>query len=169
MSQPVTRRIEDATPFHAGTDRTMAVLSLAVAVGVVFWFKLPLNFDVNSPEFNPMVFLPVVLVLYGVAQAFKSVRGRGIVNRFGASVFEMQGNAVSVGQTLRGRVVTSRDLIATSGFRLRLRCIEEVSYAQSAGSAGDRRRDVIRWEAESTVEATESGSDGVPVTTPPAT
>ena len=161
-SPTVTRRIEDATPVHAGTDWKMAALSIAVAVGVVWWFQMPLSFDVNSPSFNPAVFVPVLLGLYGVTQAFSWMRGRNVGSRFGTSVFEMHGNAVSAGQTLRGRVITSRDLPAAGGFLVRLRCVEAVRY-NDVGSSSARTQDKIRWEQERTVHSTGSGSAGVPV------
>jgi len=164
MASPTTRRIDDATPVHAATDWTMAALSIAAAVGIVWWFALPLNFDVNAPSFNPAVFVPVALVLYGAVQGVKYLRARGIGQRFGASVFEMQGHALAVAGTLRGRVITARDLAAPGGFRLRLRCIEEVHYADQAGGGRTASRaDRIRWEATATVPAAASSTQGVPV------
>lgn len=164
MVTPDTRRIDDATPFHATTDGTMAALSLAAAAGMMWWFEMPLDFDVNSPSFNPAVFLPVALVLYGIVQGVKYLRARSTGQRFGASVFEMQGQAVAIGGTLRGQVKTSRDLAAPGGFRLRLRCIEEVRYSdQAGGGPTDRRADRIRWEATDTVQTAGSRSPGVPV------
>ena len=127
MSATTTRRIEDATPAHAATDWKMAALAIAAAVGMVWWFKLSLDFDVNAPSFNPAVFVPVVLALYGVLQAVTYLRGRSLGSRFGVSAFEMLGHTVDTGSTLRGRVLTSRDLHSPGGFRLRLQCIEEVA------------------------------------------
>ncbi len=163
MSATTTHRIEDATPVHAATDWKMAALAVAAAVGMVWWFKLPLDFDVNAPSFNPAVFVPVVLVLYGVLQAVTYLRGRRLGSRFGVSAFEMQGHTVDTGSTLRGRVLTSRDVHAPGGFRLRLRCIEEARYADHAGDAGTRRRDRILWESDHTVQSSGSRSSGVPV------
>jgi hypothetical protein len=164
MATRTTRRIDDSTPFHATTDWTMAALSLAAAVGMVWWFDMPLNFDVNSPSFNPAVFVPLALTAYGVVQSARFLRARRIGQRFGASVFEMQGHAVAVGGTLRGQVMTARDLAAPGGFRLRLRCIEEVRYAdQAGGGRTGSRADRIRWEATDTVQAAASSSEGVPV------
>lgn len=158
-----TRRIEDSTPFHAGTDWIMAVLAIGAAVAVVWWFQLPLEFDFNSPLFNPASLLPVLLVGYGLLQAAKAVRARAVGRRFGASVFEMEGYSLSLGQSLRGRVLTARNLVAPGGFLLRLRCIEHVHFSDDAGGVKNRRKDVIHWEAERTVAAPASATDGVPV------
>lgn len=164
MVNSATRRIDDATPVHAATDWTMAALSLTAAVAMVWWFELPLNFDVNAPSFNPAVFVPVALVLYGVVQAAKFLRARTTGRRFGASVFEMQGHALAVGGSLRGRVMTARDLAAPGGFLLRLRCVEEVRYSDQAGGGRTASRaDRIRWEATDTVQAAASSTQGVPV------
>jgi hypothetical protein len=163
MSQSTVRRIEDSTPFHTETNWIMAVLSIAAALGIVWWFDLPLDFDLSSPSFNPMVFLPVVLAGYGLVQAARAARARAQGRRFGASVFEMEAQSIQLGDTLRGHVITARDLRAPEGFVLRLRCIEKVRYASSAGSIKDKRMDVVRWEAERTVQASNSSSRGVPV------
>ena len=164
MGTPDTRRIDDATPFHATTDWTMAALALAAAAGIIWWFQMPLDFDVNSPSFNPAVFVPVALGLYGVVQGAKFLRARSTGLRFGASVFEMQGQAVALGGTLRGRVMTARNLAAPDGFVLQLRCIEEVRYSdQAGGGRTGSRADRIRWEATDTVQAAASSTQGVPV------
>ena len=163
MSSTTIRRIDDATPVHAATDWKMAALSIAAAVGLVWWFELPLDFDVNAPSFNPAVFVPVVLVVYGIVQALKFLRGRSVGSRFGVSTFEMHGHTVATGATLRGRVITSRNLSGPGGFLLRLRCVEEERYADHAGSHARNHRDRIQWEAEHTVQSLESSSHGVPV------
>jgi hypothetical protein len=161
--KPERRRIEDSTPFHAGTDWIMGLLTIGAAVVVVWWFQVPLEFDFNSPSFNPAALLPVLLVAYGLIQTAKSMRARMIGRRFGLSVFEMEGERVALGQSLRGWVLTARDLVTSGGFLLRLRCIEEVLYSDLVGSRMGKKdpRDVIRWESEWTVTAQASSSEGV--------
>lgn len=164
MSQSI-RRIEDATPFHAGTDWIIGLVAMGAGAAIVWWFNLPLEFDPNSPTFNPAIILAGVLVGYGLWQVVKAVRVQTMGHRFGASVFEMEGHSPSLGQTLRGRIITARDLSPPGGFLLRLRCIEAVRYSDMVGSRMGKKdpRDVIRWEAERTVASQASSSEGVPV------
>lgn len=164
MSAPSTRRIEDATPTHVESGWIGASLCFAAAVAIVGWFRLPLEFDFDSPAFNPMVLVPVFLVGFGTFQAAKAARGTLRQRRFGASVFEMEGERVAVGGTLRGRVLTARDLEPPGGFVLRMRCIEAVRLANDRESGSRRSRDEIRWESTSKAEAAGGSSrGGIPV------
>ena len=67
-----------------------------------------------------------------------------------------------LGQHLRGRLITSRDLTATGGFLLRLRCVEAVRHT-GIGTPHTRTQDKIRWAEEHTVHSAASASSGVPV------
>lgn len=160
---PTLRRIEDSSPFQGETSWIMAALAAAAAVGIVWGFKLPLDFDVNSPSFNPAVFVPVVLLACALWQAVKSLRALALGRRFGASAFEMQGECVGLGETLRGRVLTSRDLKAADGFHLRLRCIEATRPTDVAGGISTKQRDVIRFEKKARVDATATSTHGIAV------
>lgn len=162
MVETDTRRIDDSTPFHAGTGWMMGGLSLAAAVVVAALSGWPPNVDPNSPDFTPAVFVPVVLGVYGLVQLARAARSRSIGRRFGATVFEMEGHSVRPGATLRGRVVTASDLAAPAGFTLRLRCIERRRLRETAGT-GYRDQDRILWEASSQVHAVQSHGAGIPV------
>jgi len=164
MSAPTIRRIEDSTPFHAGTSWISAVLALLVAGGVLMWLGFPLVVDPNDPAFNPAILVPILLVIVGLVQAVKAFRGGRTARRFGPSAFEMVGGQVGSDGLLSGRVFTARDLAPAAGFRLRLRCIESVRIADSAGSSQGRDEDRITFEAESVlVDIASSARDGVPV------
>ena len=67
---------------------------------------------------------------------------------------------VLVGETLRGRVFTSRPLATDDGFRMTLRCIER--KGESFDETKRRTREAILWEGTQTVRSADS-SAGVPV------
>lgn len=164
MNSTTTRRIEDATPHHARGNWIGAILAFAAAGAIVWWFDLRLAFDMNAPDFNPAVFVPVVLALAGVVQTVKAVRASFVARRFGPSAFDVEGGHVAPGGELRGRVLTSRDLAPAAGFRVRLRCIEKVRMASSAGSSQGRDEDRIAFEVENVVTNVASSSrEGIPV------
>ncbi len=164
MSTTTTRRIEDATPHHARGNWIGAILAFAAAGVVVWWFDLRLAFDTNAPDFNPAVFVPVALALAGVVQAVRAIRVGIVARRFGPSAFDVEGGHVEPGGVLRGRVLTSRDLAPAAGFRVRLRCIETVRMATSAGSSQGRDEDRVAFEVENVVtNVTSSAREGIPV------
>lgn len=162
MSTTGILRIEDATPFHASVDWKMGVLALAAAAGIVWGFGLRLDFDTSAPEFNPAVFVPVLLAAYGALQLIRFLRAGAVGRRFGATVFEMQGTRLFAGDTLRGHVRTARHLPASDGFRLRVRGIESRRIHDTAG-AGWRDQDAILWEGEHTVHAADTANGGIAV------
>lgn len=162
MPSPSVQRIEDSTPFHAAVDWKMGALAIAAAIAAVWFFKLPLVFDPSAPEFNPAIFVPVLLLAYGLWQLVRAMGSRAAGRRFGATVLELAGDRLRPGGTLRGRVVTSRDLAASQGFRLRLRCIASRRIERSS-SGQSRAQDEILWEAEQTAKTERSHGEGIPV------
>lgn len=162
MSTTPVRRIEDSTSFHAAVDWKMGALVMAAAVASVWYFRLPLVFDPNAPEFNPAVFVPLLLLAYGAVHLGRGLRERAIGRRFGATTLEIEGHQLLPGDTLRGRIVTTRDLVAPSGFHLRLRCIASRRIGATS-SSGSRTRDEILWQAEATAISARSSGEGIPV------
>lgn len=163
MTDDSRRRIDDATPFHAAVDWKMGALTLGAAAAVAWAFRASLTFDVNAPDFNPIVAVPLLLAGYGAVQLGKAFGARRVTNRFGHSVFDMRGQFVRTGGTLEGRIVTAHDLNAPQGFLVRLRSIEQRRIRETAGT-GYRDEDRILWETSSTVRASRSHADGIPVT-----
>ena len=56
MSATTTHRIDDATPVQAATDWKMATLAIAAAAGMVWWFKLPLDFESRIAQNVAIIF-----------------------------------------------------------------------------------------------------------------
>lgn len=165
MSAPGFRvkRLDDALPGVSNTDVLLAGV-LVVAAGVMLnALDRPYVFDLNSRDFNPLIVLPAVLVAIAAFYGVRGVRRKIARSRFGETYFELQGDDVMVGETLRGRVFTSRPLKADDGFRITLRCIER--KGESFDETRRRTRDAILWESTQTVRTGDS-SAGVPVEIP---
>ena len=109
---------------------------------------------------NPLIVLALILGVSGVYFLVRGVRRRAVITRFGTTVFDQEGSNLYVGETLRGRVVTSRPLSAPEGFELRLRCIE--SKGETFDEKSRRTRDAILWEASHTAHTADSHA-GIPV------
>lgn len=164
MASPVTTRpltrFDDATASGSNVDLMMAVVLGAAAAWVVSALGTPLVFDLNDREFNPLIVLAAILAAIGMFYLVRGVRRRRVLTRFGTTVFDQEGSNVYVGETLRGRVVTSRALTAPDGFELRVRCIE--GKGETMNEKHRRTRAALLWEASSTVHTADSRG-GIPV------
>lgn len=156
---PITR-FDDTTASGSNVDLMMAVVLGAAAGWVVYALGRPLVFDVTNREFNPLIVLAVILGTIGVFYLVRGVRRRRVLTRFGTTVFDQEGSNVYVGETLRGRVMTSRALVAPDGFILRVRCIE--GKGQTIDESRRRTRAAVLWEASSTAHTADSRA-GIPV------
>jgi hypothetical protein len=160
--QPPIIRVEDASSFHAQTDWIMAALLLGAAGAVVWFFKLRWNFDFDSPDFNPAIFVPMFLGAYGLKHLTLSVRETLRARRFGSSVLEIQGRTVRMGETIKGVVRTPVELRPRSDYEIRLQCIETFEMRKGT-SDSTRNVDRIRWEASNRVPfASVNSKAGIP-------
>ncbi len=162
MSAPGFRvkRLDDTLPGVSNTDVQLAVVLLVVAGFVLSKLDRPYVFNLNSPDFNPLIVFVALLVTLAVVYGVRGVRRKVARGRFGETYMEMQGDDVLVGETLRGRVFTSRPLATDDGFRMTLRCIER--KGESFDETKRRTREAILWEGTQTVRSADS-SAGVPV------
>lgn len=158
-ARPITR-FDDATASNSNVDRMMAVVLGAAAAWVVYALGTPLVFEPSNPEFNPLIVLALILGGAGLYYLVRGVRRRRVITRFGTTVFDQEGSNVYVGETLRGRVVTSRPLSAPDGFELRLRCIER--KGETFDEKNRRSHDAVLWEASHTAHTADSHA-GIPV------
>lgn len=162
-SAPATRRIGDATGFNVSVDYLMAALLGGAAIGVAWWFKLPLVLDPGSRDFNPILIIPLFLGAFALKFLCSAMRGTLLERRFGASSLEMEGESVSLGGTLKGRIRTSRPLTVAGDYAITLRCIDQVQHTNPARPTETRTEDVIQWEALRKVPgASVNSADGVP-------
>lgn len=83
----------------------MAALLGTAAVGVAWWFDLPLNLDPDANNFNPIIFVPSLLGVFAL-DLYSAVRGTLLARRFGASSLEIAGESVPLGGRLKGRIRT---------------------------------------------------------------
>jgi hypothetical protein len=144
-SSPTIFAIDDGTPSNASADWFVVALAFGAAIAAFFYFRVPQNFDFNSPDFNPFVLLPPVLALFGVWYLVRAIRATLIGRRFGRTVFEMEGETVALGGTLKGLIRCSRELSPTSDYKIGIQCVEAIR-GFGIGQK-DRTIDHIRWEA----------------------
>lgn len=157
--RPVTR-IDDATASNSNVDTMLAVVMFAAGGGALYALGQPIVLDVNDRDFNPLIVFVGLMAVGGLFYLVRGLRRRAVVGRFGTTVLEQDGFETYLGETLRGRVITSRTLSAPDGFLLRVRCIER--KGESFDEKRRRTREEIIWESSHTVRTGDSRS-GIPV------
>lgn len=150
---PPVRRIGEAASFHVGIDWLMAALLVGAAVAAALYFRVDWNFDLDSRDFNPFVFVPIVLGGFGLRFFVSALLATLRARRHGEAALEVEGEFVAPGETLRGRVRTATDLAPSGPYELRLRCIEAVPHVEVGGGVDRGTYDRIRWEATLAVPA----------------
>jgi hypothetical protein len=100
--------VVDANAANASSGYFFAGGMGVIAVLIVWYFELPLNFDVNDRDFNPLVFVPIVFAAIGLYSLLKAIRDTLRVRKFGATTL-LAGQA-NPGKRFEGLLRSSRDL-----------------------------------------------------------
>lgn len=137
--------IENGTSFNATTHWWMAGLLLCGALAAQIYLAPTLVLDLDSPEFDPVAFLPIVLGLLGLGYLAMAARDTLVARKFGATVLEIDGDGVEPGGTLTGLIRCATGVAPAGEYVINLQCIE----SQLSTASIDRRRNVdhLRWEA----------------------
>jgi hypothetical protein len=164
MPQPPRQVVlDDGTKSNAGTDWFMVVLFLCAAVAAQWYFKAPLNFDFNSPDFNPFVFVPLISGAICLRYLFPAIRGTLVNRKFGRTVLEMDEGSAELGATLKGVIRSSVEVAPTSDYVINVQCIEAITRMSSMDQK-NRKAEHIRWEATRRVDPkTVNAKRGIPV------
>ncbi|RWA74680.1 hypothetical protein [Mesorhizobium sp.] len=127
--------------FFAGTMGLIGIL-------IVWYFELPLNFDVTDREFNPLIFIPVLFVLIALYALLKAIRDTLRVRKFGATT--LVAGAATPGKRFEGSLRSSRDLAPDGDYRVQLRCIRTYRVggpiARTSGTQKSTYKDELRWQ-----------------------
>jgi len=146
---------------HWSTAAMVAVLIL------VMWLFLPIEWiwDMNDPDFMPLVLLAPFLGVFGLYHAALGLRWTLRARRFGETSMDIKGGDVGrMGQRLEGTVRTATSLRPTGDYRLVLQCVETHQFRNTGSGAGTHHaHDFVLWEQAVTVPA--AGTDsakGIP-------
>jgi hypothetical protein len=161
-------RIESANKENAAyyglTAAAYLILFVLLCGGIAIFNRGPLILDFSSPDFNPIVVIPLIVAIGGVLSLVRSGKDWLRASRFGTSVLEI--DEVFAGHTMHGILRTARDLDPRSGFVLRLQCIHSKEIAvpgQSSGATHYTVVDDVLCELTQKVEGGGRSSVGVPV------
>lgn len=159
--QPATPT-EDSGGFHANVDWMMAVLLLGAAGLAVWKFEISWNFDFDSRDFSPIIFVPIFVGTYGLYHFVKALRGTLRSRQFGVSTLALHGGEVRMGAVLKGAIRIAVELRPLGDYVIRLQCIE--TFAMYRGGYETKAHlDHVRWQAEAKVPHVSANSkEGIP-------
>ena len=137
---------------------------MAAAMGFVAWhLSWPPIFDINDPEFNPLIVLPLMLIAASVFYTIKGVRWMARHKRFGAATMEIDGPVPApLGRRLSGRIIAQRPPKPTGDYIIRLQCFD-IHEMNSMGSSRQRPRneEFPVWSDEIRLPASTDATKGL--------
>jgi hypothetical protein len=133
--------VGDANAANAFGGYVFAAVLLVIAAGITWYFAIPLDVDIASPDFNPLVVVPGSFAAIGLYVAARASRDALRARKFGKTT--LVASPVRPGGTLTGIIRTSRDLAPTGDFTVTLRCIrttfvQDASDSRPTGRHADR-------------------------------
>jgi hypothetical protein len=145
------------------THWVTAAVALVAIVAIRLFLPIPWIFDMNDPEFMPLILLVPLAAAFGLYHAALGLRWTLRVRRFGDSSLEIAGEVGRMGHPLTGVVRTAQPLKPEGDYRLLLRCIETHQMREVGEVARLHSRDFVVWEHSLTVPAAEvDSSRGIP-------
>lgn len=146
---------KDDTEFDRNTNIWVAIVLLVLLVLQMIFLPVGWEFDMESPDFNPMIMLPLLLMALIVWNLGKGAVLWRRLRRFGTSIIELHGPGQPVpGGVCRGLVRTAGEIAALGDFQLTMRCVESYRFGKpgQVGSSNDRYESVTAWEETLTIE-----------------
>lgn len=146
---------KDDTGFDLGTNLWTAVVLLVMLVLQLVFLPVGWEFDMNSPDFNPLVMLPLLLMAAILWNLGKGLLHWRHLRRFGSAVIELHGPMqLAPGGVCRGVVRTGSALALEGDVQLTMRCVESYRFRKPGeiSSDHDRYESVTAWEQTVTIE-----------------
>lgn len=140
-------------------------MSLAGAVWVGWMLGWPWIFDMDDPEFNPLILFEGVLIAVGAWHIVKALRWRARSRAFGATDLEITGRTpVPMGGELSGVLRLGRPVAPTADWTLKLTCfdIHETRDSRNISNSPYRRDAYPVWSTTTTLPADTATAGGLP-------
>jgi len=143
----------------------VAGMAMAAAAWVGWMLGWPWIFDMNDPDFNPMILLEGLLLAVAAWHVVKALRWRARSNAFGATEFEIIGRTpVPLGSQLSGVLRLGRAVVPTENWTLKLTCfdIHETRDTRDSATSPYRRDAYPVWSTTITLPADTDTTKGLP-------
>lgn len=156
----------DFTKNTAITHWVMAVGLAGAGIWVSSYLPRPWTFDINHPDFNPMIAMPGLFAAVTARELFRAIRWTVRQRRFGTATMELEGKGdVRLGARLAGVVRTATTLQPEGDVRVVLQCIETHQFREMKDEPQRTHRDeqftVWKQEVRVPVEGLDS-TRGIP-------
>lgn len=142
---------------NASSDYIFSAVMFLIAAVTPWYFELPLNFNVNSPDFNPLIFLPVVFAGIGAIMLARTVLGVVRAGKFGNAT--LSPTSASRGEIFKPTMRSERDIATTGDFVLTLKCIRRSSGGDEF--EGGTSSDKVLWKHSERCPASPRSGSGV--------
>ena len=143
---------------NASSDYIFSALMFLIAAVTPWYFELPLIFDVNSPDFNPLIFVPVVFAGIGAIMLTRTWLGVVRAGKFGNATLSPA--SARRGEIFRPVMLSKSDIATTGDYVLTLKCIRRISGGDEYDGGGSSR-DQVLWKHSETCPAGTRSSIGV--------
>lgn len=143
----------------------VAAIAAAGAVWIGWMLGWPWIFDINHPDFNPMILVVGVLVAVAGWHAVKALRWRARSKAFGASDLEITSRTPApLGGQVSGVLRLGRPVSATGDWTLKLTCFDiHETRDTRVSSASPYQRDAFPvWSETVTLPASTDTARGLP-------
>lgn len=132
----------------------------ALPLLAVYFFPIEFNFDVNSPDFNPLCIIPASLGAYALVTIVKAIRVTVHHRKFGDSTLVIPDYVGVFDEPMTGFLKTSGVIRPESDWSFDLQCIET---RVSRISGRNHSEEILLWHATDTVSAaTHQSTNGIP-------
>lgn len=158
--RPATQTLVAANQANARFDFMFAATMIGIGALMVWYFELPLNFNVMSPDFNPVTIAATIFAVIGLYSLVRAVLLTYRLRKFGTSSIETY--AVRPGGYFAGRLSSTRAFTATGDFHASVKCIQRVGVLDDPSSAIKTYRSVrdkVVWQTTVTAEGRTIGPD----------
>jgi hypothetical protein len=146
--------VEDAAGSDGTTFWVMFVLLAGAAGGVLWMVRSRFVLDPDSPDFNPIALVPIVLGGFALLYLGRALRWTLQRRRFGAATLTLSGDGVGrLGRRLEGTVRTATTLRPEGDYRIRLRCLESHVMSDTGSSEERGVSTFVAWDSVLAVPA----------------
>lgn len=143
----------------------VAGMASAGAVWVGWMLGWTWNFDMDDPEFNPMILIVVLLTAVAAWHVVKALRWRARAVAFGGADIAIHGRTpVPMGQPLKGVLRFDRPVSPTGEWELQLSChdIHETHDTRDSSSSPYRQDAYPVWSSTIRLPADSDTAAGLP-------
>ena len=165
FSAPEAVKIEDSMAEQVSGLWIKAVIILGTAIFIGVKMEMNWIVDMNDPEFNPLTYLVLGLVVFGGVTVGQAMWLSAKRKRFGKSVMQLSGEGVArLGQEVKGVVRTTKALMGALTMKVTLRCEDTHRFSDMDVGASDDHRSFVVWEEtiEVALVGVHTSSQGIP-------